>query len=82
MALTIRTTQEDEKLIEQAGSTFGISTGSKTLLFCVAASLKYHEKNARLSKELKELRNEIYSIKDAFRRKMMADSLLAKHLER
>ena len=80
MALTIRTTEADEQIIDTAMKKFGFNTRSKTLLQCVPIALKLREDKQQLARELTECREELNAIKDAYENKMMADSVLAKLL--
>jgi hypothetical protein len=81
MALTIRTTEAEDIIIDRAMTQFGFNTKSKALIQCVPMALKLREDKKQLERELRECREELAAIKDAYEHKMMADSVLAKLLQ-
>lgn len=81
MALTIRTTAEDDSNIACAGRMLNEKSASKTLLKCAELVPIYRDKIRDLERENDDLKREIFKIKDAYREKVIADSVLATLLQ-
>lgn len=81
MALTIRTTPEDDKLIEKASRLLSEKSASKTLIRCAGLAVVQHETIKEQTAFIATLEKELWNIKEAYRDKVMADSVLATLLQ-
>lgn len=73
MALTIRTSEVENEIIEKAMVKFGINTRSKTLIECVSIALTLHDYKKQLEKELKMMKRKFEVMNEAFEAKKIAD---------
>jgi hypothetical protein len=81
MALTIRTTPEDESSIACAGRMLNEKSASKTLLRCAGLAVEQRDKIKEQTALISQLEKALWNIKEAYQDKMMADSVLAKLLQ-
>lgn len=77
MALTVRTTAQDDAVIASASHMLNEKSASKTLIRCAGLAVEQRDTIRQQASQIKSLERELWNIKAAYRDKMMADSVLA-----
>ncbi len=80
MALTVRTTENDDLVIEKLKQAFGENTASKALLRAAHEHIALQQENWELLASLIDLRKELKELKELFSRRAEIDARLSEML--